>query len=161
MVGAEKLPDVCVGERVVFVLRFFEPAAAIGTEVLSLHFLEASRDLLVALVFQHLLHQLFAVFVVFFYKFGVAFFGWEQFLHLEGHQAASHVQEVARFREVGNANLVDPSQKVVGDFGDRNLVQGHFLFLDQVYEQVHRPVERPDVDFVIFLFFDIYHLLEM
>ena len=79
------MPDVCVGERVVVVLRFFEPATRIRAEVLRLHLLESAGDLLETLVFQHLLHELLAVFVVFLNRFRVAFFGGEQFLHLERH----------------------------------------------------------------------------
>ena len=157
LVRAEKLPDVCVGERVLVALRLFEAATAVRAEVLAFHVLEPARDLLVALVLEHLLHELFAVGVVFLDKFRVAFFCREQFLHLEGHQAARHVQKVARLREVGHPNLVDPCEEVVRDFCNRDLVQRHFLLLDKVYEQVHGPVERTYADFVVFLFLDFGH----
>ena len=39
LVGAEQLPDVCVGKRVFFVLRLFEAATAVRTEVLAFHVL--------------------------------------------------------------------------------------------------------------------------
>ena len=158
LVGAEELPDVRVGERVVFVLRFFEASAGIGAEVLGFHLLQAAGNLFIALVFQHFLHQLLAVFVVGFHEFGVAFFGGEQFLHLEGHQAARHAQKVACLGKVHARIGFDPFRKVVRNFGDRNLVQCHFFFLHQIDEQIHRTVERSNVDFVIFLFLDFGHL---
>ena len=135
----------------------FQAATAVGAVVFAFHLLEAACHLLVTLVFQHLPHELFAVFVVFFDDGRVTFFGRQQFLDLQGHEAACHVQKIARLGKVGDPNLVDPHQKIVGNFGDRNLVQGHFLFLDQVQKQIHRAVEGPDAYFVIFLFFDIGH----
>ena len=155
MVSAEKLPDVCVGECVVIVLCFFEASAGIRAEVFRLHLLESACDLLETLVFQHFLHELFAVFVVFFNRSRVAFFGREQFLHLERHQAACHEQEVARLGKIRFGILVHPLQKVVCDFCNGDLVERHFLFLDEIDKQVHRAVKRADFDFVIFLFKNI------
>ena len=82
LVSAEKLPNVCVSQSLFVGLRLFEASAGIRTEVFAFHFLEAARDLLKALVFQHFLHELFAVFVVFRFHLGVALLGRQKFLHL-------------------------------------------------------------------------------
>lgn len=60
LIGAEKLPDVGVGQGVFVGLGLFETAAGISTEVVAFHFLEAAGHLLESLVFQHFLHEGFA-----------------------------------------------------------------------------------------------------
>ena len=132
MVSAEKLPYVGVGKRVIVALCLFEASTGVRSEVLSFHFLKTASHLLETLVFQHFLHELFAVFVVFLNVSGIAFFGREQLLHLERHQATRHKQEVACLGKIRFGILVHPFEKVVCDFCNGDLVQRHFLFLNEI-----------------------------